>query len=78
MLYLVPHTWSCPILSCLQSRIQAPLVKSPEFDGIRAALRTTLREEGVGGLYRGVGAALVGGIPATSVYLTSYEVCVLL
>ena len=31
------------------------------------------RNEGVRGLYRGIGAVLVGGIPATCLYLTTYE-----
>ena len=33
-----------------------------------------MTEEGVSGLYRGVGAVLLGGVPATSIYLTGYEV----
>lgn len=33
-----------------------------------------MSEEGFAGFYRGIGAVLVGGIPATSVYLTTYEV----
>ncbi|CAN0310423.1 unnamed protein product, partial [Scytosiphon promiscuus] len=29
--------------------------------------------EGVSGLYRGVGAVVVGGVPGTCIYLTTYE-----
>lgn len=31
------------------------------------------RTEGVGGLYRGIGAVLVGGVPGMCIYLTTYE-----
>lgn len=31
------------------------------------------RAEGVGGLYRGIGAVLVGGVPGMCLYLTTYE-----
>lgn len=37
------------------------------------AFRSTLAQGGVSGLYRGIGAVLVGGTPATMIYLTSYE-----
>lgn len=35
--------------------------------------RGSRRAEGVGGLYRGIGAVLVGGVPGTCLYLTAYE-----
>lgn len=50
------------------------MTRSVEFDGLYRAFRTTMAEEGAAGLYRGIGAVLLGGIPATSVYLTGYEV----
>ena len=37
-------------------------------------LKTTLIEEGIAGLYRGIGAVTIGGVPATCLYFTTYEV----
>jgi hypothetical protein len=37
-------------------------------------VRYIFKNEGIAGLYRGIGATLVGGIPATCLYLTSYDV----
>lgn len=62
------HLWQT------QSRIQAPIVATAEFRGLWAAAKTTVFRDGIKGFYRGIGAVLVGGIPATSLYLTSYEV----
>lgn len=39
--------------------------------GLLAAL--SLRVEGIGGLYRGIGAVMVGGVPGMCLYLTTYE-----
>jgi len=38
------------------------------------AFRSTWARGGLAGLYRGIGAVLVGGTPAAMIYLTSYEV----
>ena len=63
----------CHPMDTMKARIQAPSTTSKEFSGLLAAFRTTIKYEGMTGLYRGLGAAIVGGIPATSLYLTTYE-----
>jgi hypothetical protein len=61
-----------PIDTC-KSRIQAAL-KTAEYKTTAEAFKDTLTKYGIRGLYRGFGAVLVGGIPGTCIYLTSYEV----
>lgn len=34
-----------------------------------------IRNEGIGGLYRGIGISAIGSIPAGCLYFTSYEIC---
>ncbi|KAE8658735.1 putative protein phosphatase 2c [Hibiscus syriacus] len=43
--------------------------------GVRHALRSVLKPEGVRGLYRGIGAMGLGAGPAHAVYFSVYEVC---
>ena len=57
-----------------KSRIQAS-VSNYSYKSTHEALIETMRQSGVKGLYRGLGAALVGGIPGTCMYLTGYETC---
>ncbi len=42
--------------------------------GFTACLRQTVAQEGIAGLYRGFPTVIIGGAPATCVYLTTYEV----
>ncbi|XP_019178522.1 PREDICTED: mitoferrin-like [Ipomoea nil] len=43
--------------------------------GVRQALQSILRSEGVAGLYRGIGAMGLGAGPAHAVYFSVYEFC---
>ncbi|KAJ7959886.1 Mitochondrial carrier protein [Quillaja saponaria] len=43
--------------------------------GVRQALRSILKSEGLSGLYRGIGAMGLGAGPAHAVYFSVYEVC---
>nr|GMD15749.1 mitoferrin-like [Ipomoea batatas]GMD18812.1 mitoferrin-like [Ipomoea batatas] len=43
--------------------------------GVRQALQSILRSEGVSGLYRGIGAMGLGAGPAHAVYFSVYEFC---
>lgn len=43
------------------------------YGSLRSAVGTILRREGVGGLYRGVGAAALGAGPAHALYFATYE-----
>lgn len=43
------------------------------YSGIANCARTIFREEGVRGLYKGLGAAFLSTIPATAINFTTYE-----
>jgi len=43
--------------------------------GILSTARQTIKEEGIRGLYRGIGIATLGSAPALCLYFTSYELC---
>ncbi|KAL4333547.1 hypothetical protein GQ457_07G033590 [Hibiscus cannabinus] len=43
--------------------------------GVRHAVRSVLKSEGLAGLYRGIGAMGLGAGPAHAVYFSVYEVC---
>ena len=57
-----------------KSRIQAS-VNNYNYKSTHEALVGTMKQSGIKGLYRGLGAALIGGIPGTCMYLTGYETC---
>jgi len=54
--------------------MQAPLSFGAYVEPI-SAIRMIAKDEGITGLYRGIGAVLLGGIPGTFLYLSGYEVC---
>jgi len=60
-------------LDVAKARIQYHEPGAPPYKGTFDVLRRTSQTEGIKGLYRGFGAVIVGGIPATVVYLCSYE-----
>ena len=43
--------------------------------GVRQALQSILKSEGIAGLYRGIGAMGLGAGPAHAVYFSVYEIC---
>lgn len=55
----------------LKSRIQGLNV----YGNTAEAFVGTLKETGLRGLYRGLGTALLGGIPGSAMYFTGYETC---
>ncbi|CAM9597663.1 unnamed protein product [Pylaiella littoralis] len=61
----------CHPLDTAKARLQGP--EGSFFRNTGHVLRTTMATEGVGGLYRGIGAVLVGGVPGMCIYLTTYE-----
>lgn len=59
-----------PIDTC-----KAKLQSNTDFKGTSDVFRKTLRNEGISGLYKGINAALFGGIPGVCLYITTYETC---
>jgi hypothetical protein len=57
-----------PIDTC-----KAKLQSGNTFNGLSDLITKTLRTEGIRGFYKGVGAALVGGIPGVCLYISTYE-----
>ena len=45
------------------------------FRGFSDALQTTVRNEGILGLYKGLAAVITGGVPGVCLYLTTYDLC---
>lgn len=66
----------CHPMDTCKAQIQAMDFKSLKTTTFKSlfVLKNILATDGLLGLYRGIGVALVGGIPATCLYLTSYEV----
>lgn len=60
----------CHPLDTCKARLQNP---GSEFSGTLQVVRQTLRHEGIGGLYRGLGTVISIGTPAFVLYLTTYE-----
>jgi hypothetical protein len=66
----------CHPLDTLKARVQAaspPFAAAAARGGVFPVLRALLRAEGVAGLYRGFTVAVVGGVPASCLYFTTYE-----
>lgn len=64
----------CP-LDVVKTRLQVSHAsgRDARYRSIRASLRTIVSEEGVGGLYRGLGPTLVALLPNWAVYFSVYE-----
>ena len=60
----------CHPFDTCKAQLQATMKKN----NIISTFRTCLKEEGIRGLYKGIGAAVIGGMPAVCLYLSSYEV----
>ncbi len=60
----------CHPLDTCKARLQNP---GSEFTSTWQVVRQTLRHEGVGGLYRGLGTVVIIGTPAFVLYLATYE-----
>jgi hypothetical protein len=63
----------CHPLDTLKARVQASASSPLGARGVLPVLRELLRAEGVRGLYRGFAVAALGGVPASCLYFTSYE-----
>ena len=59
-------------IDTLKSRIQAS-IQGFQYESIYACFKATIASTGIKGLYRGIGIALIGGLPGTCLYFTSYE-----
>lgn len=59
-------------LDLVRTRLSAQ-VKNDYYRGISATLRTIVRDEGVRGLYRGLGATLVQVAPSLAINYAAYE-----
>ena len=63
----------------VKTRMQVSVQRQqPRYTSVVAALRTILSSEGFSGLYRGVGAVVLGAIPGTPrimYYMSTYYVC---
>lgn len=62
----------CHPIDTLKSRFQSGKIQF-SHKTLYGAFKDTIRVEGFKVLYRGIGAAVLGGIPGVSLYLTSYE-----
>lgn len=60
----------CHPLDTCKARLQNP---GSEFTSTFQVVRQTLRHEGIGGLYRGLGTVISIGTPAFVLYLATYE-----
>jgi len=60
----------CHPLDTCKARLQNP---GSEFTSTLQVVRQTLRHEGIGGLYRGLGTVISIGTPAFVLYLATYE-----
>ncbi|KAK9168041.1 hypothetical protein Syun_000181 [Stephania yunnanensis] len=71
----VEHTAMFPI-DTLKTRMQA-IGSSPssQLVGVSQAFRSVVKLEGLIGLYRGIGAMVLGAGPAHAVYFSVYELC---
>ena len=58
----------------LRSNLQVQTTRDAKYNGIVGTLRTIVREEGVRGLYRGLGTNLVRLVPGCAITFTLYEV----
>ncbi|KAG0465038.1 hypothetical protein HPP92_019202 [Vanilla planifolia] len=70
---LVEHTAMFPV-DTLKTRIQTHSLPCHPPPGLRHALRSLLRVDGVLGLYRGIGAMGLGAGPAHAAYFSVYEI----
>ncbi|CAM9585779.1 unnamed protein product [Ectocarpus sp. 12 AP-2014] len=61
----------CHPLDTAKARLQGP--EGSSFRNTWHVLQATMGTEGIGGLYRGIGAVTFGGVPGVCLYLTTYE-----
>ena len=72
---MAEHMLMYPV-DTVKTRMQAlgPTGQGLHAAGVFRAVRVILLREGVGGLFRGIGAMALGAGPAHAVYFTTYEV----
>ncbi|CAH9121093.1 unnamed protein product [Cuscuta epithymum] len=71
---MVEHMAMFPI-DTVKTRMQALVCCPIKSVGVRQALQSILKSDGVRGLYRGIGAMGLGAGPAHAVYFSVYELC---
>lgn len=61
-------------IDTLKAKIQVQKSSlSPQFNGLLQGIRYTMHHEGIQGLYKGLTFAIVGSLPAITLYFSSYE-----
>ena len=60
-------------LDTISTRLKLQSQPPYKYAGLRDCARVVLKEEGVRGLYAGVGAALLSALPTNAVYFATYE-----
>lgn len=63
----------CHPLDTCKARIQAPLTLGYASKSLWQVFSKTFADEGLAGLYRGIGVVTIGGVPGACMYFTSYE-----
>ena len=61
----------CHPIDTIKSKLQVEI--AADRASWSSVLKRTLRSQGIAGLYRGVGVAVIGSCPAACLYFTSYE-----
>ncbi|KAL1917452.1 uncharacterized protein VTP21DRAFT_3845 [Calcarisporiella thermophila] len=68
---------TCP-LDVVKTRLQnqgVPMPGAKHYRGTASTLTRIWQEEGIRGLYRGLGPTMLGYLPTWSVYFTAYDLC---
>lgn len=57
-------------IDTVKAKLQVNYIEKPS---IQATIKTTIKNDGIFGLYRGLPICVIGGIPAAALYFGSYE-----
>ncbi|KIO11718.1 hypothetical protein M404DRAFT_994430 [Pisolithus tinctorius Marx 270] len=71
---LVASIATCP-LDVVKTKLQAQqaVAGQESYQGVRDILKTTLRHDGIRGLYRGLGPTILGYLPTWAIYFAVYD-----
>ncbi|CEP18167.1 hypothetical protein [Parasitella parasitica] len=65
---------TCP-LDVVKTRLQNQAIENFKYRGTMGTIRRIRLEEGMRGLYRGLGPTVVGYLPTWAIYFTVYDYC---